>query len=197
MVDHRDEEEARRADTALVRSILAGDREAVPALSSRLSCVARVLSARNARCGGILDEHELSDLGQDVFLILWRKLGSYSGKTVLPAWACRIAVLEYQNALRRKLRRPAEQHLAPDDWEEPARGRPPSDRFEYEDVHLALQRVGRDEARVVRLKHFGGCTFAEICQLLGVAESTVKDRYYRGLVALRALLDPRREGGAA
>ena len=197
MVDPSDEEEARRADTALVRSILAGDREAVPALSSRLACVPRVLSARNMRCGSILDEHELSDLEQDVFLILWRKLRTYSGQAVLPAWACRVAVLEYHNALRRKLRRPAESALAPDAPGGPVVAQLPSDCFEYEDVHLALQRVGREEERVIRLKHFGGCTFAEICRLMGVAESTVKDRYYRGIVALRSLLYQRREGGAA
>lgn len=188
------EEEARRADVELVRRILAGHREEVTALSKRLSCVPRVLSARNARCGGILDEHELSDLGQDVFLILWRKLGTYGGEAVLPAWACRIAALEYQNAMRRKLRRRAKSDLAPDDSGGPAGGRRPADRFEYEDLHQALGRVGREEARVIRLKHFGGCTFAEIGQVLNVAESTVKDRYYRGIAELRSLLVARREG---
>ena len=54
--------------------------------------------------------------------------------------------------------------------------------------------MGREEARVIRLKHFGGCTFAEICRILDVAESTAKDRYYRGIAELRSLLVARGKG---
>jgi RNA polymerase sigma-70 factor (ECF subfamily) len=190
----RPEEAQCDADLALVRRIVAGDRGAVRALSERLACVPRVLRSHNARSGGLLDSHELSDLTQDVFLILWRKLGTFNGSSVLPAWAYRIASLEYRNALRRKLRRASRQEREADADDAIPPGRD-ADRWEYEDVHRGLARIGRDQARVIRLKHFGGHTFAEIAALLATAESTVKDRYYRGVAELRPLLEDRGGSG--
>ncbi|MEM7309173.1 MAG: sigma-70 family RNA polymerase sigma factor [Planctomycetota bacterium] len=186
-----------RADLLLVRRVLRGDQSALLALSERLTCVARTLRVRNARSGGALDEHELADLCQDVLLIVWRKLDRYDGFAVLPAWAYSIAALEYQNALRKKRRRPQALELGEGASEgagpEPG-GRRDDDPWEFEDVYHGLDRIGRDEAAVIRLKHFQGRTFVEISSLLGIAESTAKDRYYRGIAELRPLLRDRRTG---
>ncbi len=189
------EHAACRADLELVRRVLRGDQAALPDLSARLACVPRILRVRNARSGGTLDEHELADLCQDVLLILWRKLRQYDGEAVLPAWVYRIAALEYQNARRKKLRHASVSQLfGGGDDEEGPEPSVPLDRepWEFEDVYLGLARIGRDEARVIRLRHFDGRTFAEIAELLGIAESTAKDRYYRGIAELRPLLADRR-----
>ena len=44
---------------------------------------------------------------------------------------------------------------------------------------------------MIHLKHFQGRTFVEIAGDLGVPESTVKERYYRGIEELRPLLRDR------
>ena len=66
-------------DTLLIRSVLDGDAEAVDGFVSRMKCVPRILNSLNARLGKPLDEHELFDLGQDVLVVIWRKLPSFDG----------------------------------------------------------------------------------------------------------------------
>jgi len=53
-----------------------------------------------------------------------------------------------------------------------------------------LRRIGREEAQVIRLKHFEGRTFIEIGRSLGISPNTAKARYYRGINELRPLLEP-------
>ena len=66
-----------------------------------------------------------------------------------------------------------------------------------EEVHEGLRKIGREEAEVIRLKHFEGQTFEEISRHLGLSPNTVKTRYYRGLEELRPLLTAREDAKGA
>ena len=65
----------------------------------------------------------------------------------------------------------------------------------YEDIYFGLERVDPLQAVVIRSKHFGGKTFEEIAEAQGISSNTAKTRYYRGLIKLRAFMDPRRQEG--
>jgi len=175
-------------DRALVQRVLRGGRAELQALAERLRCIPRTLQILDVRSGRQLGPEELADLAQDVLVVAWRKLGEYEGLAPLEGWTYGICVLEYQNALRRRkrLRQEAQVIASRCGTVEDAVRDP--DPWAFEDVHQGLQRIGLDEARVIRLKHFEGRTFEEIGSTLGLSINTVKARYYRGLEELRPLL---------
>jgi RNA polymerase sigma-70 factor (ECF subfamily) len=184
----QDQERVRREDHALARAVVQGDPESLARLAERLRVVCRILGYLDQRGGGVLDDHELADLTQDVIMIVWRKLPEYEGLSTLESWFFGICVLERRNAVRRNLRRRSDPATSVEQVLEQAPA-PPAPADAHEDVHLALKRIGREEARVIRLKHFEERTFEEIGALLDVSPNTIKARYYRGLEELRPLLE--------
>jgi DNA-directed RNA polymerase specialized sigma24 family protein len=92
------------ADLALVKRVLAGERAAVDEFSSRMQCVPLILAALNARRGRPFSAADTSDIAQDVFVLLWRKLGVYEGMSTLESWVFRFCHYEILNALRRRQR---------------------------------------------------------------------------------------------
>jgi len=187
----QDQERLRRDDHALVRSVVSGELEPVPRLTVRLRSVFRILRYLDQRAGGILDDHELADLGQDVVMIIWRKLPEFEGLSSLESWFFRICVLEHRNAVRRKLRQREQSSSLGEREELGDVSAPLAPARDHDDVHEALKRIGREQARIIRLKHFEELTFEEIGRSLGVSPNTAKARYYRGLEELRPLLELR------
>lgn len=177
------------SDLALVHRVLAGSHGALPLLAERLRCVARTAQLLDQKQGYPLGSEGLGDLTQDVLVLTWRKLGEFEGLSTLEGWIYGICLLEHQNAVRRKRRlREEAQVLAAHSRARPAAALDP-DPWAFEEVHAALRRIGRGEARIIRLKHFEGHSFEEIARALGLSPNTVKARYYRGLGELRPLLE--------
>lgn len=183
------------ADLVLVRRILGGARDDLPALAERLRCIPRMLQILDWRRGRTLGAEELADLAQDVLVLAWRKLGEYEGNAALEGWLYGICALEHRSWLRRQRRvREEARALAAraGTHEEAVRD---ADPWDFEDVHANLRRIGREGAEVIRLKHFEGLTFDEIGAALGLSPNTVKARYYRGLEELRPLFEERVHAG--
>lgn len=182
-------------DLELVRRVLTGDPSATEEFADRLQCVPKILRVLNRRTGGLLSRSEIADLGQDVALIAWRKLGTFEGHVELPAWLYRICLYELSNGKRRKHKTPSSlEELRESQGESVSGISTPRDPFEHEGVHLALDRIGRVEAHIIRLKHFDGLSFSEIAGRETIAISTVKDRYYRGVSELKPLLEREQSG---
>jgi RNA polymerase sigma-70 factor (ECF subfamily) len=184
-------------DLALVRRILRGDRSELPSLAERLRCIPRTLQLLDQKGGRALGPEELADLAQDVLVVAWRKLREFEGLSALEGWAYGICVLEYRNALRRGRRQRQEARSIASRAGAPHEAALDPDPWAFEEVHEGLRRIGREEAQVIRLKHFEGRTFEEIGRRLGLSSNTVKTRYYRGLEELRPLIEARErpEGG--
>ena len=193
MPEPSDGERARRLpageDLLLVRSLLQGQRGQLPEIAERLRCIPRILVVLNQKNGRLLDREELADLAQDVLVVAWRKLEGYEGLSALEGWAYGICALEYRNAVRRKRRRRQEAEVLATRGAAPGAIAVDADPWAFEEVHEGLRRIGREEAQVIRLKHFEGRTFEEIGAALGISPNTAKARYYRGMVELRPLLD--------
>jgi len=180
-------------DLALVRRILRGDRAELPALAERLRCVPRTLQLLDRRSGRLFGPEGLADLTQDVLVLTWRKLPEFEGLSTLEGWTYGICVLEFQNALRRGKRRRLEARAIASHTGFVDTAAHDPDPWAFEEVHEGLRKIGREEAEVIRLKHFEGQTFEEISRHLGLSPNTVKTRYYRGLEELRPLLTAREE----
>ncbi len=172
-------------DTLLVRRVLRRDPEAIELLIQRMKFVPRMLSALNARMGRPLDEHELLDLGQEVLILIWKKLPRFDGKTSLESWGFRVCYFCILNAAR-KARHRSVVGLGLEADQLTGGSRP--DPWEFEAVYHGLDRLSPGESAVLRLKHFEELTFEEIGERLSIPTNTAKTRYYRALCNLQELL---------
>lgn len=178
-------------DLALARSAAAGDREALRAFAKRMHCVPRFLAAANARKGQPLGHEDLADLSQDTLIIIWQKLETFKGHATLETWARHFCQFEFYNRVRalyrRKLTAAAVVQEAQYSQDTPL---PPqqSDRASFSQLEISLVQLGSPTEEIIRMKHFELLIFEEIARRLNLPISTIKSRYYRGLLVLKSRL---------
>ncbi|TAJ02418.1 MAG: sigma-70 family RNA polymerase sigma factor [Planctomycetota bacterium] len=180
------------SDLELVKRVLAGERAAIDEFSLRMQCVPLILASLNARRGRPFSAADTTDIAQDVFVLLWRKLDVYEGMSTLESWVFRFCHYEFLNALRRRQRaRQSESIESGAEWT--ANAPRPTGAVAYARLHEILERLSPREASVIRAKHFDGLTFDEIGARLGIPPNTAKTHYYRGIERMRPLLLSMRE----
>jgi len=143
------------------------------------------------------DRSDASDVVQEVFLKVFRNVGSFRGQSSLKTWMYRITVNEAHNARRWFFRhRQRELDLdtgSPDskDWREsiPDNGRSPYDETLDSERHVmieaALDRINPSFRDAVVLRDVMDLSYEDIADVLGVSLGTVKSRILRGREALR------------
>ena len=143
--------------------------------------------------------HDAEDLTHDVFIRVFRSLGSYQPGT-FEGWLHRITTNVFLDRMRRKQR--IRFDALPDD----AAGRLPSrevgpeqhyaDTHFDDDVQRALDALSPDFRAAVVLCDIEGLSYEEIAATLGIKLGTVRSRIHRGRAQLREALahrapDPR------
>jgi RNA polymerase sigma-70 factor (ECF subfamily) len=171
------------ADLDLVQRCLAGERDARDQVGARLSCLPRIVAARNRRLTPPLDASRLQDVAGEVSLQVWNKLHEYNGLAALESWLYRFCEFTLLNAARRARK---EQTDALDEAGTAARSA--DSDLDAERLHLLMARLPDDESAAVRGKHFDDLTFEQIAERLAIPLTTVKGRYYRGVERLRTWL---------
>ena len=129
------------------------------------------------------------DLLQDVFISVFRNLGSYRQEGSFKSWLFRIAHYRCIEFYRRK--RPMQGlHDTPEivceqisSEQQIATG-----QQNYELVQ-AMQRLPIAQKAVVELKFFGQFTFEEIAEQTGMSVNTAKSRLYAALGNLKTLME--------
>lgn len=146
------------------------------------------------------DATEAADVVQEVFLKVFRNIGSFRGRSTLKTWIYRITVNEAHNARRwffRHRRREVELDTHPEDtrhWKEaiPDRRRSPYEvaveREQHVMIEAALGRLNPIFREAVVLRDITGLSYEEIAEILNVSLGTVKSRILRGREALREQL---------
>jgi RNA polymerase sigma-70 factor (ECF subfamily) len=146
------------------------------------------------------DPSEAADVVQEVFLKVFRNIGSFRGQSSLKTWVYRITVNEAHNTRRwffRHRRHEADMETGAEetrDWKEtiPDRSRSPFDvavdREQHVMIEAALQRINPIFREAVVLRDIADMRYEEIAEVLGVTLGTVKSRILRGREALRAEL---------
>ena len=180
-----------RTDMELVESSLGSGLEeawwARKELLERLRCVPRMLAAKNARMGRVLDDGDLEDLAQETLVSIWRKRDQYEGRSSIETWVYTFCYHHLMNRVRGLARRPKTVPL------EAAREVGAEESRDYGFVYQALSDLGPPEEDVVRMKHFDQLTFNQIGAALGISPNTAKSRYYQGIEKLRTILATRKE----
>ncbi len=166
---------SRPSDEELLVLAREGDREAFRSLHDRYrSALIRYLFAGCGRSDAA------EDLCQEVFFRVWRFAHYFRSDLEFRPWLFTIA----GNELRRHLRR--WKVMADVETVEPADLTRPVEALDRSDAVLqALAKLPLEQQEVVRMKEYGGLTFAEIAKVMDCSENTAKSRMYYGLTKLR------------
>ena len=196
----RETEEA-AAEALLVEGLRAGEQEAYERLLAQYqqpvySLVYRLLE----------DSSEAGDVVQEIFLKVFRHIGSFRGQSSLKTWIYRIAVNEAHNHRRWFSRH--SRHEVGLEQPQPETGRsyrsviPDPGRSPYEMalgaearsfVEEALAKINPVFREAVILRDVEDLSYEEIAEVLNVSLGTVKSRILRGREALRRELLERME----
>ncbi len=158
------------ADEVLVRRAQRGERYAFEQLVERheqrlYTLAARVLGSRE----------DAADAVQEALIRAWVSLPKFRGDARFSTWLYRIVVNAAHDIRAKRRERPVEEPPDPVD---------PRDRFAEQELSNELQRAldGLDENYRVAVVLYDvlGCSYAEIAEMTGVAEGTVKSRIFRG-----------------
>jgi RNA polymerase sigma-70 factor (ECF subfamily) len=144
------------------------------------------------------DAEEAADLTQEVFLRVYRHLGSFSGRSALKTWIFRVALNHCRERLSRfrPLTQPIGDEVAGGGFQavrvaDPRRG--PEDLAVAADlgrqVARGLARLPASFREAVVLRDLQGLSYQEIAAVLGVRVGTVRSRIARGREQLRNLLE--------
>ena len=187
-------------EAALVAELQAGSEQAFSWLINRYHQPIYSLLARTVR-----DPADAADLTQDVFVKIFRGIGSFHSESSLRTWIYRIALHEGLNQ-RRWWRRHKQQEVTIEmetvDCEsgEPTRlkemlvdpGESPYEMASHaearERLETALRQVPEPFRTTLILRDIEGFVYEEVAEMLGTNLGTVKSRLVRGRSALRQLL---------
>lgn len=167
-------EEACPPEAALVRSVVAGDREAFAGLYALYSpLVHGILLAR-------VPYGEVGDLVQDVFLVAFRKLGTLRDGARFGPW---VAMIARNRAVDFHRRARATEELS----DELAQG-PAAPRAEAEEVLEIIRELPEAYRETLVLRLVEGMTGPEIAERTGLKADSVRVNLHRGMKLLRGRL---------
>jgi RNA polymerase sigma-70 factor (ECF subfamily) len=140
------------------------------------------------------------DVSQEVFMKLWRTAGSYRGECSVTSWVVRIARNTALDTLRRRSTRQTDSLTIEDeDGDTTERAIPvtegdddPVSSYERKEriaaVRRAISELSDEHKEIVLLRDIQRLSYAEIAELLGIEEGTVKSRIHRARHCLKEKL---------
>ncbi len=138
----------------------------------------------------IANESDAEDVVQEIFLDLYRSIGSFRGESTLATWVYRVALnhclrhREHATPPLQSLDEAGPEPVARDD--DPARH---AARRELScQVHVALDDLSAVQRDVIILHELHGLTYRECAAVLGVPVGTVKSRLANAFRSLRGSL---------
>lgn len=182
-------------DEQLVIALQAGREEAYERLISRFQQPVFNLAYRL-----LTDTGDASDVTQEVFLKVFRSIGSFRAQSALKTWIYRIAVNESHNRRRWLFRHRHNEVGLEEEFEDhepreraiPDSGRSPFERAFDREKHAlieeALTRINPSFREAVVLRDLEDLSYEEIAEILQISIGTVKSRIMRGREALRVQL---------
>jgi RNA polymerase sigma-70 factor (ECF subfamily) len=144
------------------------------------------LCALATRMAGSREQGE--DLLQEIFLLAFRKRGSFKGEAAVGTWLYRIAINHCLDFVRSRQARMARQTDALDDDHPLALATRPDSAAVRIDLERAIEQLP-DGCRTAFVLHdVEGFDHKEVARLLGIAEGTSKSQVFRARMKLRAML---------
>jgi RNA polymerase sigma-70 factor (ECF subfamily) len=187
-------------EAALIAELQAGSEEAFAWLIARFHQPIFSLLARTVQ-----DRDDAADLTQEVFVKVFRGVGSFHGESSLRTWIYRIALHEASNGRRwwsrhRQQEVALDREVAESDSGAPVymrdllvdRGESPFEMAVHaenrERVEAALKKVPEPYRTTLILRDIEGFVYEEVAEMQGVNLGTVKSRLVRGRACLKSIL---------
>jgi RNA polymerase sigma-70 factor (ECF subfamily) len=181
-------EECDREDREVVKSVLAGNRNAFRRLVERYQPVVSSLGRRLIRSSA-----DVPDYVQEVFLKAFSRLSQYSGAGRFYSWLVRIA---YTTAINRSERAVPEVAMDPEvldrAWRAGRDEDPERQTFRnaiLEALSQAIAELPEHFAVAVELFFFADLRYSEISKMTGVPPNTLKSHVFRARLLLREKLN--------
>ena len=143
----------------------------------------------------VLGARDLPDASQEVWIKVWRNMGSFRGESAFTTWLYRITTNTCLGLRRTRARREKRQYNGE---EAHFRQEPAGDDADPEAVALdaersreigvLLGRVRAEHRAALVLRHMEGRPYAEIAEILGVPSGTAKGWVSRGRTAMELAL---------
>lgn len=168
-------------ETILIERCIKGDRQAFEALLIQYE-----KPVFNAAYRMLHNREDASDVTQTVFLKVYENFDRFDPSRRFFSWVYRIALNESINWLGKQNR------LEPLQYETADNSKSPEQEVDSAqlsaDVQAALMTIKADYRSVVILKHFLGCSYMEISDVLEIPEKTVRSRLYSARQLLKVAL---------
>lgn len=161
-------------DEALLARIAAGDKAAMQTLYLREKLRVYRFVLRIVRNPTVAE-----DLLSDVFLEVWNKAGAFEGRSALSTWILGIARFKALSALRRKAGVELDETIVAT-LRDPSED--PEDMVSKQDTGDALRRaigqLSAKHAEIIDLVYYHEKSVAEVAQVVGIPENTVRTRMF-------------------
>jgi len=159
----------------LITKAQRGDRQAVADLVR--DHYARVYRFCSRRVG----DETAKDATQDTFVTMQKSIKRFQARSTFETWLFGIANNACRNLARRKRLEP----LSIENWMEASTDGGHAEVEAKADLIAAMRRLSVEHREVVVMHEIEEMTYAQIAEILGVPEGTVKSRLHHAFVALR------------
>ena len=174
-----------QSDIRLAKQIAAGDTEAFTAFVDTYGPRLHRLVRRYT-----LHEADAEDLTQEIFVDLYRSLGSFRGESSLATWVYQVALNHCRKyaGCTRTVTVPYDDSLCERESEERGPAHHAARRELSDQLYAALDGLSPDHREVVILHEMQELTYRECAAILQVPEGTVKSRLSYAFRRLRGAL---------
>jgi RNA polymerase sigma-70 factor (ECF subfamily) len=175
-------------ERALIARASRGDVEAFSKLVRANSALVRGVTLR------MLGGQEAQDASQEVWVKVWANMKSFRGDSAFSTWLYRVAVntcLSFRRKESRRRTREVDEELAHLSESSGGDGDPEEaalDAERREEIQVALGNIRAEHRAAMVMRHMEGLSCAEISEVLGVPNGTVKGWASRGRTAMLAAL---------
>jgi RNA polymerase sigma-70 factor (ECF subfamily) len=176
--------DVRNADLELAARVRAGDSGAFEELYKQHA--GRLYNLAYRMAGGASDA---DDLLQDIFLLAYRKLGSFRGESSLATWLYRLAMNHCLDVLRSRQSRMGQQtDSLDDDGAGQVASSPPLSAVNRIDLERAIETLPPACRAAFLLHDVEGFGHQEIGDILGISEGTSKSQVHKARLRIRQYL---------
>jgi RNA polymerase sigma-70 factor, ECF subfamily len=175
-------------ERALIARASRGDVEAFSKLVSVHSALVRGVTLR------MLGGQEAQDASQEVWVRVWANMKGFRGDSAFSTWLYRVTFntcLSFRRKESRRRTREVDEELAHLSISSGGDGDPEEaalDAERREEIRVALGNVRAEHRAAMVMRHMEGLSCAEISEVLGVPNGTVKGWASRGRTAMLAAL---------
>lgn len=176
---------AKMEDDILIERCLGGDEEGFEMLVKKYQN--QVINTVYSLTGTTQDA---DDIAQEVFIKVYKNLGSFNKKAKFSTWLYRISVNTTYNHLKKEKRPLPSDYLQATDVFKKSSLEELESREKQELIRKSIERLPFRFRRVIVLKEIEGLSYKDIAETLGCRLGTVESRLFRARRMLKKILSP-------